>query len=595
MPSSGRNNPSRSARPAARSKRRRVALYAAQSRSNPDAVLSSCEGQLARLEAHAIAAGELIVGRFSEADVSGEKMRGPELQRLLALVDNGEVDCIKVWKKSRLVREVRLFYQLLDRVYSAGCEIEPIAPGESLDYETSHGRLVTGIMAAIDQNVVDTAREEARQKAADRARLGYHNGHAPFGYRREKLYDEKRREMLATGRLEPCPEEAPLLRQLFAWLDEFQEMSELVRLADQAGYRTRRTERKGGRRFTWQTLQYMLTNRVYLGEVRHLNGWISEAAPYHEALVEAQLFERVQGYAVRGLTRSSAKGQRSNNSREWLLAGRVWCGETRELEPDGTREPRLYEALEPHYALKGRRPYFYYRRASTTRRVRGRELLVLGEVPDFSSRNAEQLEEQVLGLVCMVAGAEDVWQAAQRDALQAGRAALARISHQRVEFLGAIEELEADYARMQQFIRANCADEALLPAIRAMQSELEAAERGILLNERLLDDCDWAARFMEGLEQAVVELRRLYLRVVKHRRAGRLRALRAALSEVLEDPYGVVLGNGGAVQVNLRLGAHFALDEAKFVEINKNLRFLDYTANFPTVRLLERLRRMAAG
>jgi site-specific DNA recombinase len=81
--------------------------------------------------------------------VNAKSLTRPSLERLLALVDAGEVDVVIVYKLDRLTRSVVDLDQLMklfERRHVALVSLQ-----ESLDATTAKGRLMINLLASVSQ------------------------------------------------------------------------------------------------------------------------------------------------------------------------------------------------------------------------------------------------------------------------------------------------------------------------------------------------------------------------------------------------------------------------------------------------------------
>jgi site-specific DNA recombinase len=109
----------------------------------------SLEAQTEKIRAMTLVHGAEIADIIVEAGESAQSLNRPGLQRLLALVDAGEVQTVIVAKLDRLARSVKDLCELLERFERRGVALVSVA--ESLDTGSAAGRLVLNIMTAVSQ------------------------------------------------------------------------------------------------------------------------------------------------------------------------------------------------------------------------------------------------------------------------------------------------------------------------------------------------------------------------------------------------------------------------------------------------------------
>ncbi len=117
-----------------------------------------------------------------------------------------------------------------------------------------------------------------------------------------------------TEQLQPVPEEADLVRDIFTLIADGLRPSEVARMADERGWRTRNENH-------WTARQVLETvsNPVYTGHFRAANG-VRPAC--HDAIITEDLFQRCAEMRASRRTVVNAPRQRPAWS---MLQGRVRC------------------------------------------------------------------------------------------------------------------------------------------------------------------------------------------------------------------------------------------------------------------------------
>lgn len=224
-----------------------------------------------------------------------------DLRALLAEARPG--DLVIVTKQDRFSRSTLDFLRLTADLTARGIGFLSLA--ERFDPATPAGRFAATIMAAVAEQEHAVIRERTVGRRAEMREQGlYSTGRAPFGYRRG---ERERREHL---RLVIEPAEAELVRAMFARCISGESL-------DQIGAWLR--VQIPGRPWSPRVCRWMLTLRVYLGEIATLDGW----RVTHEAIVDRATFE-----AARLALASRRKGGRRAEgpySRDWILRGLATC------------------------------------------------------------------------------------------------------------------------------------------------------------------------------------------------------------------------------------------------------------------------------
>jgi DNA invertase Pin-like site-specific DNA recombinase len=259
-------------------------------------------------------------------------MERPALARLLAAVEAGAVDAVIVYKVDRLTRSLADFARIVAIFDAAGVSFVSIT--QAFNTTTSMGRLTLNVLLSFAQFEREVTAERIRDKiAASKARGMWMGGVVPIGYRAE-------------GRsLVPVPEEAALVRRIFARYCALGSVNALRAELDADGIRTperrhRNGRVSGGAGFSRGKLYAMLANPLFIGRIRHGK---HVHAGLHSAIVDADLWEAVQQRLASHRRRRTATRTSDGAS---LLAGRVF-------DPDRRK-------MRPSHASKNGRRYRYY-------------------------------------------------------------------------------------------------------------------------------------------------------------------------------------------------------------------------------------------
>src|SRR5262249_30523315 len=172
------------------------------------------------------------------------------------------------------------------------------------------------------------------------------------------------------------PEEAARVREIFRLYRRLRGLIATVQELDERRWtnkrwQTRKGHERGGGAFTKASLHHLLTNVVYLGEVKHKN----EAYPgEHEAIIDAKLWHDVQNL----LGRRDGTSRLRNDSAA-LLKGLLRC------QPCG-------RTMTPTHASKNGGPrYRYY--VCTNAIQRGRKACPSGSLPNAAVRHWDVQQE----------------------------------------------------------------------------------------------------------------------------------------------------------------------------------------------------------
>jgi len=299
---------------------RRCALYTRVS-TEEQVERYSLEAQREVLSRWAGVLGYEVVETYTDPGYSGAQEDRPALKRLLADAREGRFEGVLVYRLDRLARRVRLAYELIERLEEYGVGLMSYSE-PSINTTTPIGKAVLGIMAVFAEWERDTFAERSRlgmRKAAQSGR--YLGGIVPYGYTVED------------GRLAPLPEEAAVVRQMFAWVAERgwsteRVAQELNRLGIPPKYRREGRGVRGKRTAgIWRGggVLRILKNRTYIGEYTYGKrtrkaqpDLVRVAVP---PIVEPALFDAVQ----QQLSRNALFAARNARS-VYLLKGLIRCG-----------------------------------------------------------------------------------------------------------------------------------------------------------------------------------------------------------------------------------------------------------------------------
>ncbi len=255
-----------------------------------------------------------IVRVFKDNDRSATNGKArPAWAALLNAIEAGEVNALVAYSSSRMYRRPRDLEPLLELAKArSGFAIATVKSG-TIDVDTAQGRMLAGILAAIDEGEVEVMAERIARARKQRVRSGLDaGGSRPFGYEAAatgppRVKDGKPRMQL-TGAI--VPREAELIREAARRLLAGESIRAILRdWNDRAETGTR------GRPWTSVSLRQVLTNRRLIG----LHPETGERAAWPPILDKRTHDALVRLYAEPGRLRSR-RGER------YLLTGLLWCG-----------------------------------------------------------------------------------------------------------------------------------------------------------------------------------------------------------------------------------------------------------------------------
>lgn len=278
-----------------------------------------------------------IADHYDDGGYTGGNVERPALQRLLADIDAGKIDCVIVYKVDRLSRSILDFLKIIERFDQRGVSFVSVT--QHFNTTDSIGRLTLNILLSFAQFERELVSERTRDKIAAARRRGKWTGGKPLlGY--DLLI------MPGGSRLVVNEDEAARVRAIFELYLEHERIALVLQELDRRTWRTKQwTTRKGtavgGQPFDKVTLFRLLTNPVYRGKVRHrMELYDGE----HDAIVDEAIWKRAQAVLQRN---GRTGGGIVKNKYGALLKGLLRCA------PCGC-------AMIHSTSSKGPRRYRYY-------------------------------------------------------------------------------------------------------------------------------------------------------------------------------------------------------------------------------------------
>jgi DNA invertase Pin-like site-specific DNA recombinase len=254
----------------------------------------------------------LVTERYDDGGYSGGHLDRPALQKLLHDIQQGQIDCVLVYKVDRLSRSLLDFARLMEIFeHHHVCLVSVTQP---LNTTTSLGRLTLNILLSFAQFEREMIADRTRDKMAAARRKGKWVGGKPvLGY-----------DVAATGgRLLINPEEASRVQAMFAYYLQHRSLDVVLREVQARQWTTKHWKTRDGkehlgRPFTKPTLVRLLRNVLYLGQVSY-GGEIY--AGEQAAIVEKSVWDRVNERLTKErdgccvAAGSSAEATKTQNSR----------------------------------------------------------------------------------------------------------------------------------------------------------------------------------------------------------------------------------------------------------------------------------------
>jgi site-specific DNA recombinase len=346
-----------------------------------------------------------LAERYDDGGFSGGNMDRPALQRLLADIEAGKVDCVVLYKIDRLSRSLLDFARLME-IFDRR-QVCFVSVTQQVNSATSMGRLLLNVLLSFAQFEREMIAERTRDKIAATRRKGKWSGGRPV-----LGYDIDRRGV----RLVVNEPEAERVRAIFDLYSKHQALLPVIEELERRGWRTkqwatRKGKQLGGQPFIKTSLHNLLTNVLYIGKVRYK----TEVHPgEHPGIVDETVWHQVQDLLR---NKRVAKGAAPRHASDALLKGLLHCA-------------ACGFAMTPTYSCRnGSKRYRYYVCSGVLKR--GRKSCPTRMVP------AGEFERFVLEQICRT-GPPEAAVALASDSAWDGRASAEQsdIIHRLVERIG---------------------------------------------------------------------------------------------------------------------------------------------------------------
>jgi site-specific DNA recombinase len=274
----------------------------------------------------------LVRAAYDDGGLSGGTMERPALQRLLGDINQGLIDVVVVYKVDRLTRALADFAKMVEVFDAHGVSF--VAVTQQFNTTTSMGRLTLNVLLSFAQFEREVTGERIRDKIAASKRKGmWMGGIVPLGY------DVCDRRIVTDER------EAETVRYIFQRYLELGCVRLLKEDLDRRGVVSKRRKSKteiesGGHFFSRGALYALLSNPIYVGEIRHKN---LRHPGQHQSIVDRAVWEGTQQQLQEHRVRAKSYDASFEKS---PLIGRL-------VDENG-------DGLTPSHARKGERKYRYY-------------------------------------------------------------------------------------------------------------------------------------------------------------------------------------------------------------------------------------------
>lgn len=290
--------------------------------SQDDGTALGVARQVADCAAEAERRGWPIAQQFVDNDVSATRGKPrPEYVRLLEGIKAGQIDAVIVWDIDRLTRtpsELETFIDLADKNGVALASI-----GGETDLATPQGRLTARIKGNVARHEVEQTSRRLKRKYQDLASEGKPHGVAPFGYRRERITDDRGR---ITGSEDVIiPGEADAIKELYRRIIAGESLRSLATYLNDLGFKT-------GQGNAWKGagVRQMLLKPRYVGLRTHHGEVVGQGQ--WEPVIDQDTYDRTHAILT-------APGRRHSRgiAPKYLGTGIYLCGRCGGITPPALR------------------------------------------------------------------------------------------------------------------------------------------------------------------------------------------------------------------------------------------------------------------
>lgn len=261
---------------------------------------------------------------YDDGGYTGGNMERPALKQLLLDIDNKKVNVVVVYKVDRLTRSLADFAKIVEQFDAKG--ISFVSVTQQFNTTSSMGRLTLNVLLSFAQFEREVTGERIRDKiAASKAKGMWMGGRSPVGYRGHE------RTLVIDG------ESAALVRYIYAEYLKAGGVRELKKTLDSEGRLTPQCTSKSGRayggcRFSRGQLYNILSNPIYLGQIRHKE----QIYPgQHPAIIDQDVWDAVQAHIDNNKQGNMMRQSIPSMS---LLAGKLFDGQGNHLHPSHSQK-----------------------------------------------------------------------------------------------------------------------------------------------------------------------------------------------------------------------------------------------------------------
>jgi len=242
---------------------------------------------------------------YTDAGASGGSLERPQLQRLLADLD--DIDAVYILRIDRLARVLRDSIDVAQSLTDRGVRLVSVTEG--IDCSTIQGRFALHLLASVAEYEREIGRARTLEAIRERADRGLYRGGVPTGYRRPT---DDQGETVRGWEIVPDPDYAPVVLRIYRSYARGMSMTAIAQ-----GLNDDEITGAGGSPWRASRVGNILRNPAYIGLVKRGDDWIEGV---HEPLISDHLYRSVQ-------RRLSRRGSVHPRSLDHSLSPLLRCGD----------------------------------------------------------------------------------------------------------------------------------------------------------------------------------------------------------------------------------------------------------------------------
>ena len=307
-------------------RRKLIAIYCRVSTDEQAEFGYSIDEQKRLLEEWCKANDYIIYKCYSDRGISGKNIKDrPALKELLSDAKAGKFDMVISWKINRLSRKLEDVLKIVNLLEKNNITFKSYS--EPFETDTPAGRMQFQMMALIGEFERGTIAQNVKMGMIAKAKSGNWCGGRVLGYDLVPN-NSPEEEKKGKNKLEINEKEAEIVRFIFNEYRKGKGYKAITNKMNKLGYKT-----KKGNNFSVGSIRDILTNPVYIGEIRYnvRQNWSEKrrrninpnpirVKGKHEAIIDRELWDKVQ------LILESKKGKPSRiYDGEYPLTGILRC------------------------------------------------------------------------------------------------------------------------------------------------------------------------------------------------------------------------------------------------------------------------------